>query len=364
MVTYLDCIERIGKTANDIIDKREKVFADLKNKLKERKINQIILIGSGSSYNAIYTTKAFIEKVTKIQTILYLPNDFLNNTFVLNKDAMYIFVSQTGTSTLTLNAIDVVKSKEFLTVGVTAFKDTPVAKKVDSFVDQGCGSEEYPMVTIGFNACVLTLMLMGLEIGKEIGSLDQAEYDKYLASARKLPTNYQNIIDKTNSWFDKNKEKLLKSKVFTFYAGNNLVGIAREAALKLMEVSKMCLASAWEIDDGMHGPTMGFQHENCVVALNDGGANNDKFINLEKWSKGELNNGFMVGLNPIDDTDLSFDTVCEDFNVIEYSGCIQTIACRLAEDIGVVIGDLSRHKENLYFNTHNNDLVKEYMDKQ
>ena len=362
MVTYLDCIERIGKVSDKIIDNFDVTFKQLEEKIADKKFNQIVFIGSGSSYNVICTAKGFIEKVTKKQVIAYLPNDFLNNTFVYNKDALYIFISQTGTSTLTLKAVDVVKQLGCFTIGITSFNDTPLAEKTDVFVDQGVGKEEYPMVTIGFSSCLLTTMLLGLKLGKLFGSLTDEEFDNYIADARKLPTNYQSIIDKTNAWFDKNKEKLLKSKVFTFYSDNNLYGIAREAALKLMEVSKITLSTGWEIDEGMHGPTMGYQSDNCVIVLNDGGVNAGKCYDLENWSKHELHNGFMIGVNPIDDTDLEFTPVCGDFQALEFTGAIQVLADRLAEDMGVVISDLSRHKENQYFNTHNDDLTTKFME--
>lgn len=362
MVTYLDCIERIGKVSDKIIDNFDITFKQLDEKIAGKKYNQIIFIGSGSSFNVMTCAKGFVEKVTKTQVLTYLPNDFLHNTFAYNKDALYIFISQTGTSTLTLDCVDVVKNLGCITVGITGFNDTPLAQKTDVFVDQGVGKEEYPMVTIGFSSCLLTTMLLGLKLGKLFGNLSNEEFEGYISDARKLPTNYQNIIDKTNAWFDKNKEKMLKSRVFTFYSGNNMYGIAREATLKLCEVSKMTLSCAWEIDDGMHGPTMGYQSDNCVIVLNDGGINANKYRDLMRWSKAELNNGFMIGLNPLDETDLEFETVTGDFNLIEFAGAIQVLADRLAEDMGVVISDLSRHKENLYFNTHNEDLTAKFMD--
>lgn len=362
MVTYLECIERIGKVSNSLIDSFDITFKQLEERIKDKRFNQIIFIGSGSSFNVMTCAKGFIEKICHIQVLTYLPNDFLNNVFVYNKDALYIFISQTGTSTLTLNAVDTVKKLGCLCACISAFNDTPLAEKCDIFIDQGVGNEEYPMVSFGFSTCLLTTMLLGLKLGRIFNTISDEEFNNYIEDARKLPTNYQNIIDKTNIWFDLNKDKLLKSKVFTFYAGNNLYGIAREAALKLMEVSKITLSTAWEIDEGMHGPTMGYQHDNCVIVLNDGDNNALRCNDLLRWSKAELNNGFMFGLNPIDEADLKFDTVCRDFNLLEYTGAIQVLAYRLAVDNEIVISDLSRHKEHEYFNTHNEDLTAKFME--
>ena len=354
MVTLLDCIKRFSTVSDSLLEKREETFRQLIEVIDKsgKMISRIILCGSGSSYNETVTARGFIEKVTGKPVTAVLPNELLHNTYVYDADALYVFVSQSGTSTLTQQAADLVRSKGAVTACVTAFPDNPLAGKVDAYIEQGVGKEEYGFVTIGFDTGVFTLMLMGLQLGKHFGSINEQQYQQYLDMAARLPESQKSIIEKTMAWFDLNKEQLLRTATFTIYGAGPLYGIALEAALKILEVAKRNVSVGYEIDDGMHGPTMGYTYANCVIGLNDGGVNADKFASLVRWDKEVMFNGFMFGKDPIDDKDLAFDCVAEDFRALEYAPAIQVLAYRLAVDIGVDLTDRSRHQERKYFATH------------
>lgn len=354
MITLLDCINRVPLITDSIIEKRGATFKPLIDKWNDelKTINQIILVGSGTSNTSAVTARGFIEKVTKLQTICILPNEFLYNTYVYNPNALYVFTSQSGTSSLTNEAVRKMKELGYKTISITESDETPLAKAADLHINMGCGKEEYGMRTIGYCASILTLMLLGLEIAKHINSVSEEEYTKYIHHASLISTNHKNICDKTLAWFDHNKEQLLYSKSFTIYGNRSLYGVALEGALKILEISKHKLAIGYEMDDGMHGPTMGYSSDNCVIALCDGERDDDKYIPLIKWAKNEMHNGFIFGYNTLDETDLEFETKSEEFRAIEFAPTVEILAYRLAVDVGIDLTDRSRHKEKEYFNTH------------
>ena len=354
MVTLLDCIRRFADISDGLIDRREETFRPLLETIRNsgKKINQIILCGSGSSFNEIITAKSFVEKTSGLQTISVYPNDLLYSTSVYNTDALYVFVSQSGTSTLTQQAAVLVKEKGALTAALTSFETNPLVAKTDAYIEQGVGKEEYGFVTVGFDCGVLTLMLMGLELGRYLGNLSEEEYARQIEDAHKISPSHREVTDKAMKWFDLNKEQLLRTSTFTIYGGGSLYGIALESALKILEVAKRNISVGYEIDDGMHGPTMGFTPSNCIIGLNDGGHNEDKQNSLIRWGKEKKNNGFIIGVNPINDRDLGFEPVSGDWKGLEYAPAIQVLAYRLAVDMGVDLLDKSRHTERAYFATH------------
>ena len=97
---------------------------------------------------------------------------------------------------------------------------------------------------------------------------------------------------------------------------------------------------------------MGFTYDNCVIALNDGGVNEDKCRSLVSWAKAEKHNGYIFGVNPVDDRDLAFEYVSGDWKALEFAAAVQVLAYRLAADKGVNLRDHSRHTERNYFHTH------------
>lgn len=353
MITLLDCIRRVPMISDKIIEERETTFAKFFETITNlEEINQIVLIGSGTSNTSAITARGFMEKASGIATICVLPNEFLNNCHVVNPKALYVYTSQSGTSTLTTEAVLRMKEKGCWTVGITENDQTPLAKEVHVHVDMGCGKEEYGMRTIGYCASILTLMLLGLEMGHHLHHLSEEEYQGYIEQAKKISRNHRKISDASMAWFDRNKEQLMSSDSFTIYGNGSLWGVALEGALKILEISKRKMAVGYEMDDGMHGPTMGYTPKNCVLVLNDGGKDRIQAGQLAKWAKEVMHNGFVIGCDTQDESDLGFEPVSGEFISIEYAPVVEVLAYRLAVDYGIDLNDKSMHREKEYFKTH------------
>ena len=356
MVTMLDCINRFQEKIQPIIDTREENYKPIFDMVKDdlSNINQIILVGSGTSNTSATTARGFIEKVTNIQTICILANEFLYNYYAYNPKALYVFTSQTGSSYLTLDAVRKMREKGYYTVGLTEGMHTTLAKEVQAHVDLNCGYEEYGMRTLGYCCSVLTLMVMGLEIARKLNRIDEETYQNYLQEAMAVKESHKTNTANAMKWFDKNKEQLMNSDTFTIYGDQSLFGVALEAAIKILELSKRKIAAGYEMDDGMHGPTMGYTFRNCTIVLNSGGKKDNRTA-LAKWAKNEIHNGFMVGENCIDEKDFAFTPVTKDFMCLEFAPFVQVLGYRLAIDNGVDLLDLERHKEFKYFSVHDED---------
>ena len=354
MVTMLEVINRIPTVCTDILNHREATFAALVDTVKAHpEINQILLIGSGTSNTSAVTARRFIEKTSGLQTICVLPNELLHNCFAYNPQALYVFTSHSGTSTLTCEAAEKITQLGFLTAAVTDGADSPIAKMVDVFINQRNGVEEYLMRTIGYCSSVLTQMLRGLAIGKARGVISADQETAYLEQAQAGIAHHPAIVDEAMTWFDRNKEKLMAAETFTIYGLDSLWGVALEGALKILEISKRRIGVGYEFDDGMHGPTMGYTSSNCVIVLHDGGREDLRAHQLVRFAKNELGYGYLIGENPVDENDLAMHLTGGEFIFLELSPVVQVLAYRLAIDYGIDLTDMSYHSATKYFNTHN-----------
>ncbi len=352
MVTLLDCINRVPELTEAILDHYEQHFEALLQSGSVALLQEIILVGSGTSNTSAVTARSFIEKTSGLRTSCLLPNEFLYETAVLNPMALIVVVSQSGTSALTQDAVKKARKNGNLTVAITENDQTPIARDADVSIEMGCGKEEYGMRTIGYCTSVLTLMLMGMAIGKKRGFLSVEKEAALLSQAAEVPASHRQMSQAAMQWFDQNKESLMNADSFTLYGGGPLWGVALEGALKILEISKRKMAVGYEIDDGMHGPTMGFTNTNCVLALDDGGVNQEKCRQLIQWAKQEKHNGFLIGPNGLDETDLFWMPKCDEFRALEIAPAVQILAYRLAVDAGIDLSDRSIHKESQYFKTH------------
>ena len=100
MVTILDCIERTPKIMAEILQNQNMIFDRLCSYIKDKELDQLIFIGSGTSNTSSITAYHFVERMSGLDTRTMIPNEFLKKK-KLNPHALYVFVSQSGTSTLT-----------------------------------------------------------------------------------------------------------------------------------------------------------------------------------------------------------------------------------------------------------------------
>lgn len=352
--SMLDCIKQGAQACYNIVHNRKKNIENLICYLGEdiTKLNEIVLVGSGTSSTSALTSKSFIEKVTHLKTQVVYPNDFIHNTYAYNPHALYIFTSQTGTSIVACQALELVKQKGFKHVAISEQSTTKIAQMADCFVTMDCGIEEYPMRTVGYTASVLTHMMIGCEIGYALGVLSTEEYNDLIFEASLLSENYYPTIEKTMEWLKFNKRKMLRSDLIVFTGADDLYGVSLEGAMKVWETPQIA-SVGYEIEEGIHGPNYGYNSRHCVIVLNDGGRENNKCNALARYMKDIYHNGFLIGVNIIDQEDFAYTPVTKNFHCIEFAPIVQTIAYRLAEDSG---RDLYQHHDNSvmesYFKTH------------
>ena len=352
MVTMLDCIQRVPSLLDKIIENANVTFDNVFTVYDPNEINEICLIGSGTSYNSAATARYLAESASGVRVTPMLPNEFLYSYTVRNPKALYVLISQTGTSTVTMKAVQYVNEQGFMSACVSEKADTPIAKEAKAFINMGCGYEEYSMRTIGYSTSVLTLMLLGMELGKRNGNLSQADYDKYIAQAKAASANIPSVIEKAQKWMDTSRRKIMKSAFIAFTGTGALYGVASEAAVKVWEAPQYPSAG-YELDEGMHGPNYGYNYNHAVIILNDGGRDSKKALQLAKYMKNENQNGYVIGVDTIDEKDLAFNPQGGAFDCLEFAAAIQVLMYRLAVDGGRDFSITNVHeKMNSYFHSH------------
>ena len=355
MTMMLDVIKRSKEKMNLIIDSRDSIFKEVVNLQKRENFNSVCFIGSGSSYSSVLSAWLFTEKASGLNVQVVLPNMFINKS-VYSPSTLYVFVSQTGTSKLMIKSAKKLKELGIKTVALCSDKNSPLVKECSCFIELCIGYEEYTYATLGFTCSMLTEMLLSLEIGLTRGYLTKEKYEEYIDELKKAPSSNYETIEKTITWFNSKKDKLVTYQNFILYGGSSLWGIANEGALKIMEITKKYVSIGYEMDDGMHGPNYCLDERTCVIALNDG-KDNKNANDLMNLMKKEYASGYLVGVNPIDDNDLELNLKTENFTNLEIISFVQTLAYLLTKEIGVDIYEKSDPRINTtkgkgYFNMH------------
>ena len=353
-VTLLECIERVPGLAGQAIQHRKDRAAPVLSAIaaRPRPIREIQLVGSGTSNTAAFTAKYFMEQASGLPVRTILPNEYLHGLRVRDEDALVVAISQTGTSIMTRKCVDLACEAGALTVAMCEAADRDFVRAADVFLDMGCGHEEHPTRTIGFSLTVLSLMLLGLELGLSSGRLGREEYDGYAAQADKLPAAIAQVTADAMGWLDRSRWQMLRSDAIVFAGINSLYGIAMEASTKVWELPKLA-SFGYDLDEIMHGPNYGLNSRHCVIVLDDGALDSDRALALAQYMKKEFGNGLVAGPHVLDDNDLKVDPGCGPFDCLAYAAAVQILSFRLAQDCGRdLLAPHDNHVMNSYFVSH------------
>lgn len=353
MVSMLDCICRVPELTREMLNHRAEVFAPLEARYGDavRSWDELVFVGCGTSNTAGITARYSAQKLSGVRVTPVLPSEFLHDQAVRNPKALYVFISQTGTSALTREALALAKSLGYATVAVSEAADTPIAREADAYLYMGCGMEEYPMRTIGYSTSVLCLMLLGLWVGEHNGATTAEEQAAFLRDTRLAADQILPVVAQTQQWLENERRQMLRSDCLVFTGSSALYGVALEAAVKQWETPQI-VTLAYELEEGLHGPNFGYTQRHCVIVLNDGGTDSQKARSLAAFMKNERHNGYLIGAETLDDHDLPFACIGS-ASCLVFAAVVQTVAYHLAVAQG---RDLYAPHDNRvmssYFDTH------------
>lgn len=354
MVTLLDCIERIPAVMEQVLEKEEKEFASLIAYVGEKldKIDEIVLIGSGTSNTTAMTSQPFLEKTAGLRTKVVYPNDYIKEGHVYNPNALHVFTSQTGTSKVVCEVMEKLSGLGYLCVSMTEAPTTKLAELSPCHICLNCGKEEYGMRTIGYTISVLNHMLLGMKLGLARGHITPDAYQDLLEQAKRVPDSHRVITGQAHEWFERNKRQIMRSRCIVFTGAGTLYGVALESAVKFWEMPQV-ISMGYELEEGLHGPNYGYEGNHCVIVFNDGGSESEKALSLARYMKEVFHNGLMIGTRVADDQDLVLDCKGGEFACLEFSAVPQVMGYYLAEDGGRDLTKKADHSVmNSYFSTH------------
>ena len=353
-VTLRECIDRVPALIEKAVEGRQQITAQVVRAVQERAsgIREVLLIGSGTSNTAAVTAKYLMEEASGLPVRAVLPNDYLHGESVRRSDALAIAISQTGTSIMTQKCVTLAKSIGALTCAMSESDRTDIVQGADTFLDMGCGYEEHPTRTIGYSLTVLTLMLLGIELGRASGHLAKAQYDAYIADAGKLAADVRRTTEDAMAWLDRSRWQMLRSDALIYTGMNALQGVAMEATTKIWELPKIASFS-YDLDECMHGPNYGMNSRHCLIVLDNGQVDSDRALALARYMKQEFHNGLVIGPQVVDNNDLKLELHCGAFAPLVYAAAIQIQAYRMAKDCGRDLqAPHDNHVMNSYFVSH------------
>jgi glucosamine--fructose-6-phosphate aminotransferase (isomerizing) len=198
--------------------------------------NRLIFVGCGTSYHAALACRQLVEQLTELPVSVELSSDFLDRACPLFRSDVCVFVSQSGETADTLEALRYAKRRHALTVGVVNVVGSAIARITDCGVHLNAGCEIGVASTKSYTSQIVAIIMIALLLSADRLS-KQTRRREIIDGLAALPTAIERVL-MLNDKLRMLAVGVLRDAVSILVCGRGYqYATCLEAALKIKEVS-------------------------------------------------------------------------------------------------------------------------------
>ncbi len=213
-------------------------------------IRRVKFIGCGSAFYAGIAGAQMIENMARIPADAESASEFRYRNPVIERDVLYIAVSQSGETADTLAAVQEIKRKGGKVLAVVNMVGSTIARECDG-IYMHAGPEVSVASTKVFTSMLVSFALLGLHLGR-VRDMSPAEGKRIIDGMKALPNVIRRVLE-AEPQIEAIAKKYAHFNSMFFIGRNTGYPIALEGAQKLKEVSYIH-AEAYAASELKHGP--------------------------------------------------------------------------------------------------------------
>ena len=230
-----------------------------------KKASRVVITACGTAYHAGVVAKYAFEKIARMKVDVDVASEFRYRDPILDKDDIFIVISQSGETADTLSALRLAKAQGLKVVAITNCVGSTVSREADDVIYTLAGPEIAVASTKAYTTQLVCLFLLAVKAGKLRGTLSDEDATKLLCELESIPAKVQEILDGKDVIQKFASQQFNKDKIF--YIGRQFdSATSLESALKLKEVSYMH-SEAFAAGELKHGPIALIDPQTLVVAI-------------------------------------------------------------------------------------------------
>jgi len=219
-------------------DKHEVTLGGIKDFIPEiKRCRRLLLIGCGTSYHSAIASRALLEELTELPVMLDLASDFLDRSTPIFRDDVCFFISQSGETADTLNALRYCKSRGALIVGITNTVGSTICRESHCGVHINAGPEIGVASTKAYTSQILSLTMFALVMSADRMSF-QARRNELIDALNQLPELIKEVLKQDEQILAISKELHEQKSLLIMGRGYNFA-TCLEGALKVKELTYM-----------------------------------------------------------------------------------------------------------------------------
>jgi glucosamine--fructose-6-phosphate aminotransferase (isomerizing) len=214
-------------------------------------IRRIKILGCGSAYYAGIAGAHMIETLTRVPADAEPASEFRYRNPVIEKETLYIAVSQSGETADTLAAVHEVRRKGGRVLGLVNVVGSTIARECDGGIYIHAGPEVSVASTKTFVCTLVSFALLALYLGR-IRDLSPGDGKRLIAALQSLPAQIRALLADAEGIAPLAHKYAAASSAF-FIGRANGYPVALEGAQKLKEIAYVH-AEAYPSSELKHGP--------------------------------------------------------------------------------------------------------------
>ncbi len=225
---------------------------DVESDLNLSSVDSIYMVSCGTAHYATRVAEYWFEQLAGIPCKTDIASEFRYRKPAMSKNALAVFVSQSGETADTLAALRYCQSMGVKTLAIVNVRTSTIAREADFVLPTTAGPEIGVASTKAFTAQLLVLLTTAISAAKMRGALSADEMDRVTGVV-------QSVSDQVEAVLALDAQIQSVSEFITeaddvFYLGRGVhYPLALEGALKLKEISYIH-AEGFASGELKHGP--------------------------------------------------------------------------------------------------------------
>jgi len=228
-------------------------------------VGKIWIAACGTSWHAGLVGKYLLEELARIPVQVDIASEFRYRNPLVEKQDLFIAISQSGETADTLAAVREAKQKGARVVSIVNVVGSTLARESDGVLYTHCGPEIGVASTKAFTAQLTALYLLALHLARMRTVMSLADGKAWLDRLVQLPALVERVLGREAEIVAIAK-RYYKKRNFLFLGRGINYPIALEGSLKLKETSYIH-AEGYPAGEMKHGPIAMIDKDMPIVML-------------------------------------------------------------------------------------------------
>ena len=228
-------------------------------------INKIFIVACGTAMHAGLAVKSIFENLCQIPVEVDMASEFRYRNPLVNEHTLAIFISQSGETADTIQALKLAKEKGATTLALSNVIGSSITREADLYIYTHAGPEIAVASTKAYTAQVVLLNIIALYIAQTLETVDNDTIEEIKKQILLLPSKVEETLK------DDTIIKELADDIYdvkdTFFIGRGIdYPVAMEGSLKLKEISYIH-SEAYAGGELKHGPIALVENNFPVIGI-------------------------------------------------------------------------------------------------